>query len=173
MVGPGVLQAVQDCTDIAAKAQTRLRNSIPSQWRIPQDKLPPDSQLDVTGFPAKCSLLTDQELKITDSYATEIVGAVATGEWTAVEVTTAFCKRTAVAHQVTNCLTVIMFDNALKQAKKLDDHFSRTGTTLGPLHGLPISLKDNFNIIGYRSSVGFCAWAPEPAKEESTIVGLL
>ena len=38
---------------------------------------------------------------------------------------------------------------------------------------LPISLKDNFNIIGKPSSVGFTSWALEPMKEESTIVGIL
>jgi len=90
----------QDWTDIAAKAQTRLRNSIPSEWRIPYSKLPPDSRLDVTAFPRECGLLTESELAITESYATEIVGAVAAGEWTAEEVTRAFCKRAAVAHQV-------------------------------------------------------------------------
>lgn len=66
-----------------------------------------------------------------------------------------------------------MFDEALKQARKLDEHFSRTGKTVGPLHGLPVSLKDNFNIPGYPSSVGFVAWALEPMREESTIVGVL
>ncbi|KAK0947890.1 hypothetical protein LTR48_003800 [Friedmanniomyces endolithicus] len=162
-----------DWTDIAAKAQTKLRNSIPAEYRIPHDKLPPEDQLDVTGFPAKCGLMSEGELKITESYATEIVGAVAAGEWTAVEVTKAFCKRAAIAHQVTNCLTVVMFDDALKQAKKLDEHFSTTGKTIGPLHGLPVSLKDNFNVPGYPSSVGFCAWALEPVKKESTIVGIL
>lgn len=90
----------QDWTDIAAKAQTKLINSIPSQWRIPHDKLPPDDQLDVTGFPRQSGLLTDDELEITEAFATDIVGAVAAGEWTAVEVTTAFCKRAAIAHQV-------------------------------------------------------------------------
>jgi len=89
-----------DWTDIAAKAQTKLRNSIPAEYRIPHDKLPPEDQLDVTGFPAKCGLMSEGELKITESYATEIVGAVAAGEWTAVEVTKAFCKRAAIAHQV-------------------------------------------------------------------------
>ena len=66
-----------------------------------------------------------------------------------------------------------MFDNALKRAKELDAHFSKTGTTIGPLHGLPVSLKDNFNIKGFPSSVGFCAWALEPMKHDSTIVGVL
>ena len=66
-----------------------------------------------------------------------------------------------------------MFDEALAHAKRLDEHFTRTGTTVGPLHGLPISLKDNFNIPGKPSSVGFCGWALDPLKHESTIVGML
>lgn len=66
-----------------------------------------------------------------------------------------------------------MFDDAMKRAKELDVHFQKTGKVTGPLHGLPVSLKDNFNIPGYPSSVGFCSWALEPMKEESTIVGIL
>lgn len=73
----------------------------------------------------------------------------------------------------TNCLTVIMFDEGIAHAKKLDKHFAKTGEVLGPLHGLPVSLKDNFNIPGKPSSVGFCSWALEPMQQESTIVGIL
>jgi Asp-tRNA(Asn)/Glu-tRNA(Gln) amidotransferase A subunit family amidase len=35
---------------------------------------------------------------------------------------------------------------ALKRAKELDEIFEKTGKTVGPLHGLPISLKDQFRI---------------------------
>jgi amidase len=34
-------------------------------------------------------------------------------------------------------------------------------------------IKDNFNVPGKPSSVGFTNWALEPMKEESTIVGVL
>lgn len=30
---------------------------------------------------------------------------------------------------------------ALKQAKELDEYYEKEGKTVGPLHGLPISLK--------------------------------
>ena len=86
--------------DISAKAKEKLHSSIPPEWRIPQDQLPPPDQLDVTSFPAKCGLLTDAELAITDSHATEIVKNIAAGDWKAEDVTIAFCKRAAVAHQV-------------------------------------------------------------------------
>lgn len=35
-----------------------------------------------------------------------------------------------------------MFEEALKQAKELDDEFAATGHIHGPLHGVPISIKD-------------------------------
>lgn len=35
---------------------------------------------------------------------------------------------------------------ALAQAKDLDDYLTKHGKTVGPLHGLPISLKDQFRI---------------------------
>ena len=66
-----------------------------------------------------------------------------------------------------------MFDDAIQRAKQLDDHFKRTGKTVGPLHGLPVSLKDNFNITGKTSATGFCAWADEPMQKDSTIVQIL
>lgn len=66
-----------------------------------------------------------------------------------------------------------MFNDALSRAKELDTTFKSTGKTTGPLHGLPISLKDNFNVKGYPSSVGFCSWATDPMPSESTIVSVL
>jgi amidase len=66
-----------------------------------------------------------------------------------------------------------MFDDAIQRATELDEHYKRTGKTVGPLHGLPISLKDNFNIVGKTSATGFCAWADEPMQKDSTIVQML
>lgn len=41
----------------------------------------------------------------------------------------------------THCLTEAFFDRALERAKHLDEILEKTGKPLGPLHGLPISLK--------------------------------
>lgn len=159
--------------DISAKAKQAVLDAIPEQWRLTPDKLPPDSQLDVTGFPSQCGLLSGLELDITDSFAVDIVQKIASGEWKAEDVTRAFCKRAAIAHQLVNCLTVVFFDEAIEQAKALDEYYAKNGKVKGPLHGLPVSLKDNFSLKGKVSSVGFAAWATEPMGEESTIVGIL
>ncbi|SMR56904.1 unnamed protein product [Zymoseptoria tritici ST99CH_1E4] len=159
--------------DISAKAKQKVLDDIPSEWKIPSEKLPSGDVLDVTDFPAQSGILSQQDLDITDSFAVDIVAKIAKGEWTSEDVTRAFCKRAAIAHQLVNCLTVIMFDDGIERAKQLDAEFKRTGKVTGPLHGLPISLKDNFNVPGYPSSVGFCSWATEPMQTESTIVKTL
>jgi amidase len=51
-------------------------------------------------------------------------------------------------------LTEIFVDRALARAAELDDYFKRTGKVVGPLHGLPISLKDQLCIKGLETTVG-------------------
>lgn len=70
------------------------------------------------------------------------------------QLTTAFCKRAAIAQQLTRCLTEIFFDRALVRAKELDVHLEETGRTVGPLHGLPVSVKDRLDIKGLDTTVG-------------------
>lgn len=45
-------------------------------------------------------------------------------------------------------------DQALNRAAELDAHLKRTGTTVGPLHGLPISLKDQISMKGLETVMG-------------------
>ena len=59
-----------------------------------------------------------------------------------------------------------MLEAALQQADALDAHLAKTGKTIGPLHGMPVSLKDQFYVKGYDTSVGFVAWLDDPATEE-------
>jgi Asp-tRNA(Asn)/Glu-tRNA(Gln) amidotransferase A subunit family amidase len=48
-----------------------------------------------------------------------------------------------------------MFTNALEEAKRLDEEYEATGKLRGPLHGVPISFKDQFEIAGKDASIGF------------------
>lgn len=86
--------------EISEKAQQKVADSIPPDWRIGKEHLPPSSQTNITGFPAKSGLLLEDELTITESYATDIVKKIATGQWNSENVTRAFCKRAAIAHQM-------------------------------------------------------------------------
>ena len=55
-------------------------------------------------------------------------------------------------------MSEIRFQDAENDAKALDEHFLRTGQTIGPLHGLPVSLKDRFNVKGLESACGYVSW---------------
>lgn len=72
--------------------------------------------------------------------------------------TTAFCKAAAISHQINNCLHEIFFAQALNRAQDLDHFYAENGTTIGPLHGLPISLKDQFHVKGVDTTMGYIGW---------------
>ena len=57
-----------------------------------------------------------------------------------------------------NCVLEFFPEMALAQAEALDAYYEKNGKTVGPLHGLPISLKDQFRVkVGgsISLSVGF------------------
>jgi amidase len=53
--------------------------------------------------------------------------------------------------------------------------FQTTGKTVGPLHGVPVSIKDNFAVKGFDSSVGFLSppFTNAPQTVDSTVVSIL
>lgn len=160
--------------EIGAKKRQQLASSIPAEWRIPPHLQPADDEDDVTGFPERSGgFFTPSELAITSQTASELLPKLASGELTSEAVTRAFCKRAAVAHQLVNCLSETCFDRALATAKRLDLHLAHTGKTVGPLHGLPISLKDNFHLVGLDSTVGMSAHVDDPAPHDAVLADLL
>lgn len=73
----------------------------------------------------------------------------------------------------TNCVTEVLYSEALERAKYLDEYLQQHGKTLGPLHGLPISLKDCFITAPHPSSIGIAAYANEALQDDSVIVKIL
>ncbi|RAK76779.1 putative general amidase [Aspergillus fijiensis CBS 313.89] len=174
--------------DISHCKQLQLDAQIPHLWRLEVSQIPPgllstaDSitntsqyeAINVMDIPRTCGLLTSDELHITEQYdVRSLLGAIRERKLTAKEVVHAFCKRAAIAHQLTRCLTEPVFTQALQQAQKLDDHLQRTGQPIGPLHGLPVSIKDSFHITGVDSTTGLAALAFHPAAQSSPLVNLL
>jgi amidase len=52
----------------------------------------------------------------------------------------------------------IFFEAALADAEKLDDYYAEHKKPIGPLHGLPVSLKDQFHVKGVETSMGYLGW---------------
>ncbi|KAJ5397299.1 hypothetical protein N7509_005412 [Penicillium cosmopolitanum] len=95
------------------------------------------------------------------------------GELTAESVIKAYIKRAVVAHQLTNCLTEVCFTEALEHAKALDAEFEITRQPKGPLHGIPITLKDQFNVKGLDTTIGYVGRSFSPANEDAVLVQML
>lgn len=138
-----------DWKAIVDSKQAKLASLL--KWNL--ESPPSDDVLDVTHIPASCGILDELELTITDSPADTILKQVASGVWSAESVATAFCKRAAIAQQLVNCLTEVCFDEAIARGKELDSILKATGKTVGPLHGLPVSIKDCFKIKGESHSI--------------------
>jgi len=84
-------------TDLIADKNQRQLKSIPQDWLVSP---PLDSTLDVTSFPETCGLLDARAIEITNASTDVLLEKLSIGEWTAVEVTTAFYKRAIIAHQL-------------------------------------------------------------------------
>ncbi|KAE8832858.1 hypothetical protein PTNB73_09740 [Pyrenophora teres f. teres] len=76
-------------------------------------------------------------------------------------------------HAYINRLTEILFDDAVRQANELDDFFKQNGRLVGPLHGVPMTLKDQFDVKGYDSTLGYVGRAFKPAQQDCVLVSLL
>ncbi|RDB19727.1 Acetamidase [Hypsizygus marmoreus] len=156
---------------LVAEKKLRQEATIPNEWILPS--LPPKDQLNITTFPESSGLLSSKEIDITQSHVDVLLANLANGTWTAVEVTTAFSKRAIIAHQLTNCLTEIFIDRAMARAAELDEHLKATGKVAGPLHGLPISLKDQISLKGIESTMGYVSWIGKFPEQNSVLVDVL
>ena len=71
-------------------------------------------------------------------------------------------------------MTEIFFDEAIQRARELDqDRLKTPSKALRPFHGLPISLKDSFQVKGYDTSTGLACFVNEPAEEDSSTAAML
>ncbi|KAF3908274.1 Acetamidase [Arthrobotrys entomopaga] len=166
---------MQDWEIRAQRKRDALKNLIPVEWRLQPATLSrvPAEMRNILEYLK--THLSGFELEITEMNATELLEKMKVGDLTAAEVTRAFCHRAAIANQLVNCLSEIHFEAAMERAQELDKHIAETKTTIGPLHGLPISLKDRFHIAGLASACGYVSWLDDlkRSEDEGTLVKCL
>ncbi|KAF8421819.1 amidase signature domain-containing protein [Tirmania nivea] len=143
------------------RAQAKVKSTmskIPPEWRLSKEQLDTAKttrKLTGTFFQ---SFLNPRELEITKYPSVILVERIRTKRFCALEVASAYSKAAAVAHQINNCLHEIMFDQALARARELDEYQHEHNKTIGPLHGLPVSLKDQFHVKGTDTTMGYIGW---------------
>lgn len=80
-----------------------------------------------------------------------------------VEVARAFLDRIERFNPLLNAYTLLCAEEAIEQAKKAEQEIM-DGRYLGPLHGVPVSIKDNLATRGLRTTAGskhLADWVPE------------
>jgi Asp-tRNA(Asn)/Glu-tRNA(Gln) amidotransferase A subunit family amidase len=97
------------------------------------------------------------------------------GRATAAGVTQAHLDRIAVYDRKGPAIGGIIVTNpqALADAAALDARFRETGAMAGPLHGIPVLVKDNYDVAGLQTTAGSSAlrgWVP---AKDSTVVAKL
>jgi amidase len=125
---------------------------------------------------AALSLVEVEEVVFTTVEA--LATAIRSGQTTSLAATVTLARRALLAQEQVNCLTEVFIDEALEVAKLRDaevQQHRQAGTLdqLPLLHGVPMSIKDNMNIQGYDSSIGFSTLIHQPAEHDSTLVALL
>jgi hypothetical protein len=67
----------------------------------------------------------------------------------------------------------VLFEDAIQRARSLDKYYELNGKTIGPLHGVPITLKDQFNFKGVDTTMGYVGMAGKPATDDAAVVKIL
>src|SRR5437773_3238595 len=64
--------------------------------------------------------------------------------------------------------------DALEVARAQDAYFARTGKFVGPLHGIPVAIKDNYDTVDQRTTAGAAAdYANDKPPMDATMVAKL
>lgn len=126
-----------------------------------------------TGLTPHMQSLTHEELIITNRNVEDITRVLATGQPTAECITSAFLRRAAAAQGVVNCIVELLPDRAMQRAKELDAYFLKHGKPIGPLHGVPISVKEHIALKGLDQNAGFVSWVGRVAKEDALLLQIL
>ncbi len=103
-----MVESVVPWQEAAAVKRQGRQASIPQEWLLSQSVLEgiplgPESGTNVVALdlPRKSALLDELELAITEDYSCrDLLQKLAAGELTSTQVTLAFCKRSAIAHQL-------------------------------------------------------------------------
>ncbi|KAI4122642.1 MAG: hypothetical protein LQ338_005690 [Usnochroma carphineum] len=154
-----------------AKIAQELRDASISRVEPPVPDVPSDLPRDVTDVPKY--LLTTDEVLITQTSPEDLVSSLASGKHSCKAVVNAFLRRAGLAQKLTNCITELLPEEALSRAKYLDNFYKEHKRPIGPLHGLPISVKEHIGMKGKGLNAGFVSWWDRKGADDANVLKIL
>jgi amidase len=106
------------------------------------------------------------------SSAVALAHAVRARELSSEEITGAFLDRIEEVNPTINAVVQLAAEEALARARDADAAVAR-GDELGPLHGVPITLKDSIDTAGIISTGGTLGRASHVPEEDATVAARL
>ncbi|MHA2313423.1 MAG: amidase, partial [Candidatus Thorarchaeota archaeon] len=110
--------------------------------------------------------------QITRLTASEIANRIEKRELSAQEVVGAFIHRIESIDKKLNAVIITRFDEARAEAKEADEAL-REGKPVGPMHGVPITIKEQFDIEGLETTVGVPNQTGRTAESDGPLVNRL
>ncbi|MEM9105465.1 MAG: amidase family protein [Pseudomonadota bacterium] len=101
--------------------------------------------------------------------ACDLAEAIASGQISSREAVAAAVERMDERNGALNAVVDAFGDEALAEAEKLDETMQRSGP-LGPLHGVPITIKENVDQTGKATPNGLVALKDVIAPDDSPVV---
>lgn len=101
--------------------------------------------------------------------ASEIAFGIEEGEFSASEVAESVLSRIDEKNPELNAITVQFPEQVLAAAAQADEAVA-SGESLGPLHGVPVTIKENIDVAGQATPNGVPAFADLTAEEDAPLV---
>ncbi|MDJ0925934.1 MAG: amidase family protein [Acidimicrobiia bacterium] len=101
--------------------------------------------------------------------ASELAQRIGRGDLSAAEVTEAHIARIQETNPQLNAVVIPLFDEARSQAAAADEALQR-GDDVGPLHGVPVTIKEQFTVAGTQTTIGATAKIGNVSHNEGPLV---
>ncbi len=99
----------------------------------------------------------------------EMAARIRSGKLSAVELVEAHLRQIERHNPRVNAFVTVFADQARAEALRADEQLKRGGE-LGPLHGVPVTVKDSFDIAGFGTTCGSKFLGLLPARRDSAAV---
>lgn len=117
-------------------------------------------------------LASREDAPLTSLGASEMARRIAAGQVSSLEVVEAHIRRIEAVNPSLNAIVVALFAEARAEAGRLD-RLREQGDLVGPLHGVPITLKEQYVVAGTPTTVGLMSYRSRRMEHEGPLVGRL